>query len=291
MDDVPHPGDLRSVSDTALLVAYHRAMETTRPDALFRDPYAVRLSGGRGAALATRLRGGRQLAWSTVTRTVLFDEIVQRLVAQGADTIVNLAAGLDARPYRLALPAALRWIEVDLPDIIRDKEHWLAADTPSCQVERVALDLADRRGRRETLIALTDRSRHTVFIAEGLLAYLPPAVVGELADDIRAVPTVRSWVFDLATPMIARRMRRLMGKQLERARAAYQFAPEDGTAFFGPHGWREAEFHELIEHAWRLNRKMPGAWVLDIGRRLAPRRTKRMLQKWRAGVVRLQPIR
>ncbi len=290
MGDANHPGDLRSVSDTALLVAYHRAMETARPDALFRDEYAVRVTAGRGAALARKLRAGTALAWTTVTRTVVFDEIVQRLVGQGADTVVNLAAGLDARPYRLALPAALRWIEVDLPHVVRDKEGSLGADTASCHVQRVALDLAERAGRRDTLARLTDGSRHTVVMAEGLLPYLPPAVVGELADDIRAVPSVRSWVIDLATPAIARRMRRMMGRQLERAGAAYQFAPEEGTAFFTPHGWREMEFHALIEHAWRLNRKMPGGWMLDVWKRVAPRRTERMMQKWRAGVVRLGRI-
>jgi methyltransferase (TIGR00027 family) len=288
-DSQNRQGALRSVSDTALLVAYHRAMETRRPDALFQDQYAVRLSAGRGEDVARKLRGGRGLAWSTITRTVLFDDIVQRLVAQGADTVINLAAGLDARPYRLALPATLRWIEVDLPDMIRDKQEWLAADTPACHLERVALDLAEGDTRREGLARLAAGSRHTVVMSEGLLAYLPPAVVGQLADDLRTLPSVRDWVFDLATPMIARRVRRWWGKQLEQARTAYQFAPEEGTAFFAPHGWREAEFHVLFEHAWRLNRRMRGAWMIDVWKRIAPRRTERMMQKWRAGVVRLQP--
>ena len=34
----------------------------------------------------------------------------------------NLAAGLDTRPYRMDLPPSLRWIEVDLPDILDYKE-------------------------------------------------------------------------------------------------------------------------------------------------------------------------
>ncbi len=279
---------LRSVSDTALLVAYHRAMETRRPDALFKDAYAVRLSAGRGEQVARKLRGGVGLAWSTVVRTVLFDEIVQRLVAQGADTVVNLAAGLDARPYRLPLPSSLRWIEVDLPDMVRDKDEWLAGDIPACRLERVALDLADRSGRR-ALRRLTAGSRHTLVMAEGLLAYLSPEVVGELADDLRAIASVRDWVLDLPTPAVARRIQRQWGKHFEKAGAAYQFAPEEGTAFFTPHRWMEAEFHDLMENAWRLNRKMPGAWMIDVWKRLAPRRTARMMRKWRAGVVRLVP--
>ena len=86
---------LQSVSDTALLVAYHRAMETKRPDALFRDEFAVRLSAGRGEQIARKFARGRALAWTTIVRTVLLDDIVLRLVAQGVDTVVNLGAGLD----------------------------------------------------------------------------------------------------------------------------------------------------------------------------------------------------
>jgi methyltransferase (TIGR00027 family) len=279
---------LRSVSDTALLVAWHRAVETRRPDALFNDPLAVRLSAGRGEEVARKLRGGRSLAWSTIVRTVLFDEVVGRLVAEGADTVINLAAGLDARPYRLALPATLRWFEVDLPDMIRDKEEALAGDTPVCRVERVALDLSRRDARRECLARLTAGSQRTLVMTEGLLVYLPEPVVGELADDLLAVAPVADWVTDMATPAIARRVKRMWGKQLERAGTAYQFAPEEGTAFFAPHGWREEEFHPLMDHAWRLNRKMPGAWMIDVWRRLAPRRSEQIAQKWRAGVVRLR---
>jgi methyltransferase (TIGR00027 family) len=97
---------LQSLSDTALLVAYHRALESARPDALFRDPYAGRLAGQRGEQVVRQLRWGKRGAWSTITRTVLLDEIVLRLVGEGLDTVVNLAAGLDSRPYRLPLPSS-----------------------------------------------------------------------------------------------------------------------------------------------------------------------------------------
>ena len=65
------PRVLRSVSDTALLVAYHRAMETKRPDALFKDEFAVRLSEGRGEQIARKLARGRAVAWTTIVRTIL----------------------------------------------------------------------------------------------------------------------------------------------------------------------------------------------------------------------------
>jgi hypothetical protein len=54
-----------------------------------------------------------------VIRTAVFDEFILRTVARDrAACVLNLAAGLDTRPYRLDLPAELRWVEVDLPAIL-----------------------------------------------------------------------------------------------------------------------------------------------------------------------------
>jgi methyltransferase (TIGR00027 family) len=279
---------LRSVSDTALLVAYHRAMETKRPDALFKDDFAVRLSEGRGEQIARKLPRGRAMAWTTIVRTVLLDDIVLRLVGQGVDTVVNLAAGLDARPYRLPLPPSLRWIEVDLPDLLRQKSDALAGDTPVCRLERVPLDLAEAAQRRELFARVGAESRDALIMSEGLLVYLPPALVGELADDLHAQSSFRHWAIDLATPIVKQRINRWWGKKLKQAQTQYQFAPEEGTKFFAPHGWSEAEFHALFEHSIRINRTMGGMWIFQLMNRLAPRRTARMIEKWRAGVVLLE---
>ncbi len=282
------PQALRSVSDTALLVAYHRAMETKRPDALFRDQFALRVSEGRGEEIARKLPYGRRMAWSTVVRTVLFDELVLRHVSNGAGTVINLAAGLDARPYRLPVPPSLRWIEVDLPEMIREKNDALAAVTPHCRVERIVLDLSHAGERRRLLAKLGAESRDALVLSEGLLVYLTPQVVGELADDLHASASFRHWVIDLATPMIRKRVNRCWGKKLRQAQTSYQFAPEEGTGFFAPHGWVEAEFLELFEHSLRLDRTMSGLWMFKLISKLMPRRTARMMKKWRAGVVLLE---
>src|SRR5215475_6737083 len=95
------PSSVRHVSDTALWVAYFRARESQRPDALFRDPYAERLAGEHGFHLANTLVDGNKHEWAWVARTYLFDKFVSQEIQDGADLILNLAAGLDARPYRM----------------------------------------------------------------------------------------------------------------------------------------------------------------------------------------------
>jgi len=108
-DSLPEPA-IRNVSDTAIWAALYRARETEREDPLFRDRFARRLAGARGDAIAAQMTGHDRHAWAWVMRTVLFDRFIAEEIAQGADMVVNLAAGLDARPYRMALPPALPWI-------------------------------------------------------------------------------------------------------------------------------------------------------------------------------------
>jgi methyltransferase (TIGR00027 family) len=110
---------IHGISDTARWIAYFRARESERPDALFHDPYAGRLAGERGFQIANALVDGNKHDWAWVARTYLFDTFLLREIQNGASFVVNLAAGLDARPYRMQLPTTLQWLEVDLPDINR----------------------------------------------------------------------------------------------------------------------------------------------------------------------------
>ena len=135
---------IENISDTARWVAYYRAMETDRPDAIFRDPFARRLAGLRGEEIVDTMKRGRQMAWAMIVRTEVFDEIILSCVHQkGVDTVLNLAAGLDARAWRLALPATLRWIDVDLPDILNYKTDALKDEKTTCRYEAVAADMTD----------------------------------------------------------------------------------------------------------------------------------------------------
>src|SRR5881628_3272931 len=108
---------VRNISDTALLAAIYRARETERTDAVFRDPFARRLAGERGEQIAASMSFAEKNSWPFVARTWLIDQVISSQIKLGTDMIVNLAAGLDARPYRMNLPGTLQWVEVDLPEI------------------------------------------------------------------------------------------------------------------------------------------------------------------------------
>ena len=262
---------IRNVSDTALWVAMYRAMESERPDALFHDPYARSLAGERGAAIVRAMPRGRAMAWPMIVRTAVMDEIILRLVGLGVGTVLNLAAGLDTRAYRLGLPRSLRWFDVDLPDIISYREEHLGNAIPICVHQHVSADLADDGDRALWLERASLGDGPAVVITEGLLIYLTAPQVAAMASQIRGAPAVRWWLTDLGSPRLLRMLRRRWHPQLTAANAPMQFAPAEGTAFFTPFGWREAEFRSTWEESLRLDRSVPMAGFWNWLGRFQPR--------------------
>src|SRR5690242_20374554 len=126
---------IENVSDTARWVAVYRAMESDRSDALFRDPWARRLAGERGVAIVRAMPNGRGLAWPMIVRTALMDEMLANAVRGGPRTVLNLAAGLDTRAWRLDLPKSLKWIDADLPAMIVYRDGMMRGEAPACRHE------------------------------------------------------------------------------------------------------------------------------------------------------------
>jgi methyltransferase (TIGR00027 family) len=247
-------GGLHNISDTALWVTYFRARETQRPDALFRDPLAERLAGQRGFHIANTLADGNKHEWAWAARTYLFDKFLLREIEAGADLVLNLAAGLDARPYRMTLPGNLQWVEVDLPQIISYKEKILVNEKPNCRLERIQLDLSLQSMRRVLFQQINRRAKNAVVMCEGLLIYLADDEVSRLASDLASESHIRSWIVDLASPGQLKLMQRTTGKQLSEVGAAFKFAPPEGPNFFLKHGWEPRETHGLLKTAAQFNR-------------------------------------
>jgi methyltransferase (TIGR00027 family) len=276
------------ISDTAHWVAMYRAMESERPDALFRDPYARRLAGARGEAILRTLPKGRRMAWPMIVRTAVMDEIILRAVTRdGIRVVVNLAAGLDTRPYRLPLPTALQWFDVDFPDIQQYKREAIGGDPPRCALEYVSTDLADSAARRALLDRVGRGPAPAFVITEGLLVYLAADQVAALARDLHGCTPIRWWLTDLASPRLLGMLKRTWGRTLDDAGTPLRFGPAEGTAFFEPHGWREAEFRSMWEEALRLRRTMRFAGLWNLLGRLYPARTREEFRRM-SGMVLLE---
>ena len=242
---------ISNVSDTARWVAVYRAWESARPDALFRDPFADRLAGERGRAIAAASPSQARNGWPMITRTKLFDDLIAASLAEGCDRVLNLAAGLDTRPYRLDLPKDLMWVEADLPAMIEEKERLLAGETPRCRLSREKVDLSDAAARDAFLSRATAGAKKALVITEGLLVYFDDVQVRELARRL-AHPPVRSWILEVASPAILKMMVRGMGERLQNA--PMKFGPPEGVAFFEALGWKVRDVKSIFRSAMEFHR-------------------------------------
>jgi methyltransferase (TIGR00027 family) len=261
---LPMPSPIRHISDTALWVAVYRARESERADAHFRDPYASKLAGDRGTQIAAAMPFAQRHSWSYVARTWLVDQVIEQEVRQGTDMVINLAAGLDARPYRMQLPASLRWIEIDLPELLNYKQEVLAAERPVCVLERVPLDLRDAAARRALFERLGDGAKRTLVVSEGLIVYFETDSAAELARDLAAPSSFRRWVTDLTSPALLKMLQKAIGGSLAESGSPLRFAPPEGPQFFAPYGWKLVETHSLLHTAAKLKRLSFGMRLLSL---------------------------
>ncbi len=244
-------GSIAHVSDTARWTALHRATESARPDALFSDPLAERLAGEHGRAIVARVPRTTRNGWWLVARTKIIDDAIAEAIADGCDRVLNLAAGLDTRPYRLDLPPDFTWVEADLPKLLAEKTQLLADQVPRCRLTRTAVDLADPQARGAFLDDALDGATKALVLTEGLLMYLEDRDVVALSEAIKR-PEVAWWMLDFAGPGLKKMMNKKMAGMLQNA--PFKFAPENGLAFFEGLGWRTVEVEALYIAARRFHR-------------------------------------
>jgi methyltransferase (TIGR00027 family) len=260
MSDAGHL--ITHVSDTARWTALYRATESARADALFSDPLAERLAGEQGRAIVANAPVSTRNGWWLVARTKIIDDAIANAIADGCDRVLNLAAGLDTRPYRLDLPPDFSWIEADLPLLLAEKTQLLADQTPRCRLTRTAVDLADPHAREAFFDEALDGATKALVLTEGLLMYLEDRDVVALSAAIRR-PEVNWWMIDFAGPGLQKLMNKKMAGMLQNA--PFKFAPDNGLAYFEDLGWHVLAAESLLMAANRFRRlpifMRPAAWV------------------------------
>jgi O-methyltransferase involved in polyketide biosynthesis len=147
------------------------------------------------------------------------------------------------------LPPNLLWVEVDLPEILSYKESILGDERPRCALRRIRLDLADRGARQQLVKELGVQAKNALVITEGLVIYLTPEQVGELADDLAAAQGFKHWIVDMVSPGLRRMMSKQFGDLLNEGGVPFKFSPEAGPDFFLPHGWRPVAVRSMIKTA------------------------------------------
>ena len=167
------------VGATALGVAWSRSEEATSECPLFTDPYAqlfIDAASERGWRLppAHMVERIRAISPYAASRTKWFDEFFIAAGANGIEQVVVLAAGLDARAWRLPWIDDTVVYEIDQPKVLEFKTQTLAKHDAQPAVSRyVAVPVDLRQDWPKALRdAGFDASEPTAWAAEGLLPYL-----------------------------------------------------------------------------------------------------------------------
>lgn len=181
---------------TALMVAAARAIETHRHDSLARDVYAEHFVRASPASADWPVRpqqvpdGDADPLWGRLgryfgLRTRVLDDFILGQVRAGTRQVVLLGAGLDTRAYRLDWPPGCTVFELDQENVLAFKGRVLDGLRAAPKTERIAIG-ADLR--LEWAGALTgagfDPAAPTVWLAEGLLLYLPHAAERALIEAV-----------------------------------------------------------------------------------------------------------
>ncbi|GAA4112586.1 class I SAM-dependent methyltransferase [Streptomyces hundungensis] len=242
---------------TAVGVARVRALETGREDALFRDPLARAFAAAGGLwphspALAddeAAQRRRRAVAYSIVIRTKFLDDLLRQASASGVRQVVLLGAGMDSRAFRMDWPDGTRLFEVDTAAPLDFKASVLREERAVARCERITVPVDLREDWPGALAAAGhDPAAPTVWIAEGLLIYLPEDAVELLLARIGAQSAAGSW---LGLTLGSRGVLERFGAGAAPGSAASLWVsemPDDPVAWLAGHGWKAAG-HTLRERA------------------------------------------
>jgi methyltransferase (TIGR00027 family) len=265
---------ITDVSDTALWVAALRAREGKRTNAVFQDPLASILAGVRGEKIARSFANSAGVEWAVVIRTSALDLLIKEALQLGVDTVINMGAGLDTRPYRMTLPKDIRWIEIDFPKLVELKDSALTGHTPSCAVERIGLNLLDRSARNALFTRIGSRSRKVMLIAEGVIPYFSNKDAEILAKDLLAIASFHHWVLDFDNAG-TRKMPKSWAKRLQAA--PFLFQVQDWFKFFEECGWQGRRVVTSAEESERLDRPYPCSFPTGLLMRMLPREMSRRI--------------
>jgi len=221
-----------SVGVTATVVAAQRAIASRAEKPLIDDPYAEPLVAAVGVDAFTRFvrddlgPEGARVAHGIAVRTRYLDEFLGAAVGAGIRQVVILAAGLDARAYRLRWPAGTTVYELDQPQVIEFKTGTLAGLGVEAAADHrpIGIDLRDD-WPAALLRSGFDAAEPTAWIAEGLLIYLPPEAQDRLLDNVTALSAPGSRFASENTGTISESDMEKIGERMRAARQRW-----NGTA-------------------------------------------------------------
>jgi methyltransferase (TIGR00027 family) len=234
---------LSAVSETALITLKARVQESEQDEPVIRDEVAQECLASIRSLLPieTQARLLNRSLPSSLTRHIAlrarkYDTYARTFIADNpAGLVVSLGGGFDTRYWRVS-DKAWKYIEVDLPDVIEAKKNVLGDRLTYRLIGCSVLE----ESWLEEVRSLQDEN--VLFLAEGLLMYLPPAAVVGLFNKLSRTFSKSEMVFEVVNKRytqgfwkksVEARMKRNLGSE---AGASYEFGVREAKEVeaYGP---------------------------------------------------------
>src|SRR5262245_60822243 len=234
------------VAHTARWTAALRAQESDRPDALFRDPLARALADEEGFAMlaASQQALAQQLAdigTYIALRTRFFDDFALRTAGEGVRQVVILAAGMDARAFRLSWPPGTTLYEIDQPGLLELKESILQREDVQAACRRIPLGVDLNRPWVPSLLAagFVPQER-SLWLAEGILYYLAEQSVHDLLGQVSSVaaPGSRLGADLVSASFFTSPWMQPALRAMEERGMPWRFGTDEPEALLAAYGWQ-----------------------------------------------------
>jgi methyltransferase (TIGR00027 family) len=254
------------VSPTAIMLAAARAAASRDAALGVYDPFAHRLVDAAGIEFFNRLANGdidistgdevvrctRRMVNVIGKHTLLFDQFHKDAVQSGIRQTVILAAGLDARAYRLPWLDGISVFEIDEPDTVAFKHNalWNMRVPAIAEVRLVGCGL--RQDWKSALLRTSFQpDQPTAWIFEGLFGHLPTK--SRLLADVTSLSASGSWFAADDVPRLSTRQQRRLRDSTQRLLATWKSCGlteeiDDIVVHQGRSGLADA----LKQHGWQV---------------------------------------
>jgi methyltransferase (TIGR00027 family) len=248
---------LNPVSRTAYYCCGVRALDAAAARPLCGDRFAERFMTPEAWAIFDPFRDLREPNASNVVRHRMIDDLLVGELAHRPDApILLIGAGFDSRAFRL--PGG-RWIELDEPGLIANKESRLPAREAPNPLTRIPVSFG-REQLGEVLAPF--RGLSPIVVVEGVLPYLEGADVERLLQAVRGTFSAPTLVCDLTTRGFQRRYGGKIGDRLRQLGAPYGRLEQEPLGLIEAAGFGLRTRESIVGRAAALGALAIPQWLL-----------------------------
>jgi O-methyltransferase involved in polyketide biosynthesis len=202
---------LNGTAETMLQTLYARAAYSKQRNAKIHDEKAIEIVSAIDYDFSN---AEKDFAMSSgvIARTILLDRMVGDFIQKNPKaTVINIACGMDTRPYRLKIDPTVRWYNIDLTEAIEVRRRFFEENGHISMIAKSAMDesWADE---------IEEHQGRVLVIIEGLTMYLSEQDVKKILSIIGRRFEMAEIIMEVMNPWVVKNIKE---KSIEKTKAKF----------------------------------------------------------------------